>query len=303
MKNDEDSELSAMRRRIRNNKNKDDFEPSAIRTIYNIIGIIMNNINLLKFSPFLLLFLLAMYSVTIVDTGHRGVKVVWGKVQPESLDEGLYFYIPVMSVIKKMDVRVKKYDIETEAYTKDVQQGKLHIVMNYNLEKTKAHEMLENVGADWEDRLIPQAVNGTVKAVIGKWDAVDLIANRSKAQGEIQIMLTDALGGRDVHVTRVEIANIDYTPEFERAVEAKVVAIQTAEQEKNKTVQIQEQAKQRVMSAKAEAESMSIRAQALSQNKGLVEYEAVQKWDGKLPNYMLGGATPFINLPTVNSPK
>ncbi|MEQ1706178.1 MAG: prohibitin family protein [Rickettsiales bacterium] len=263
----------------------------------------MNNTFLLKLFPVFLIIglVFAMSPFTIVDTGHRGVRVVWGKVQPESLDEGLYFFMPIMSTIKKMDVRIQKYDIESEAYTKDVQQAKLHIVMNYNLEKTKAHEMLENVGSDWEDRLIPQAVNGTVKAVIGKWDAVDLIANRSKAQGEIQALLTESLGGRDVHVTRIEIANIDYTPEFERAVEAKVVAIQTAEQEKNKTVQIQEQAKQRVMSAKAEAESMSIRAQALSQNKSLVEYEAVQKWDGRLPNYMLGGATPFVNISSENN--
>ena len=35
---------------------------------------------------------------------------------------------------------------------------------------------------------------------------------------------------------------------------------------------------------------------ALTQNKALVEYEAVKKWDGKLPEYMMGGAMPFINL-------
>jgi len=48
--------------------------------------------------------------------------------------------------------------------------------------------------------------------------------------------------------------------------------------------------------AKANAESMTIRANALSQNPKLVEWEAVQKWNGELPNYMLGGATPFINM-------
>ncbi len=290
---DEDkTKLSPWKKAVSRYKNSDNYKSTSFEIRENN----MKPKLLFTILPVAAIIIFLLNSFTIVDTGHRGVKVVLGKVVPESLEEGLYFYNPITTNIKQMDVRVQKYDIETEAYTKDVQQGKLHIVLNYNLEKTKAHEMLENVGSDWEDRLIPQAVNGTVKAVIGKWDAVDLIANRSKAQGEIQNTLSDALGSRDVHVTRVEIANIDYTPEFERAVEAKVVAIQTAEQEKNKTVQIQEQAKQLVMSAKAEAESMSIRAQALSQNKGLVEYEAVQKWDGHLPTYMLGGATPFINL-------
>lgn len=76
-----------------------------------------------------------------------------------------------------------------------------------------------------------------------------------------------------------------------------MVAIQQAEEAKNKTVKIREEADQRMISAKAEAESMKIRSQALSQNKSLVEYEAVQKWDGKLPETMLGNSSvPFLNL-------
>ena len=57
-----------------------------------------------------------------------------------------------------------------------------------------------------------------------------------------------------------------------------------------------EEAKQKVIAAQAEAKSMAIRAQALTQNKSLVEYEAVQKWDGKMPQYMLGNSVPFINV-------
>lgn len=250
--------------------------------IFAVISVILGAIGLLGFE--------------IVDTGYRGVKVVYGKVHPESLEEGIYFYNPFTTSIYEINVQTEKYDSETEAYTKDVQQAKLHIVVNYNLEKTKAHEILENVGRDWEDKLVPQAVNASAKTVTGRWDAVDLIANRAQAQEQLQQTLEQALGQRDVHITRVEIADIKYSPEFEKAVEAKVTAIQNAEQEKNKTVQIQEQSKQKVISAQAEAQSMKIRSEALSQNKSLVEYEAVQKWDGKLPNYMMGGSVPFINL-------
>ena len=59
---------------------------------------------------------------------------------------------------------------------------------------------------------------------------------------------------------------------------------------------MQEEARQKLISAQAEAQSMKIRATALSQNKALVEYEAVKKWDGKLPEYMLGNSVPFINV-------
>jgi hypothetical protein len=63
-------------------------------------------------------------------------------------------------------------------------------------------------------------------------------------------------------------------------------------------VQIEQQAKQKVISAEAEATSMKIRATALEANPRLVEWEAVQKWDGKLPEYMLGNSSlPFVQVP------
>ena len=75
-----------------------------------------------------------------------------------------------------------------------------------------------------------------------------------------------------------------------------MVAKQKAEEAKNRTVEVQEEAKQKVLSAEAEAKSMQIRAEALAQNKSLVSYEAVQKWDGKLPVNIYGSAPiPFIN--------
>ena len=66
----------------------------------------------------------------------------------------------------------------------------------------------------------------------------------------------------------------------------------------NKTKRVQEEARQKVIAAEAEAKAMQIRAEALAQNKNLTEYEAVQKWDGKLPQYMMGNTVPFINMPT-----
>ena len=83
---------------------------------------------------------------------------------------------------------------------------------------------------------------------------------------------------------------------MEKAIENKVTAEQEALKAKNITVQVQEEARQKLISAEAEAKSMAIRANALTKNKALVQYEAVQKWDGKLPSYMLGNSVPFINI-------
>ncbi|MBO6052045.1 MAG: hypothetical protein J6P65_08740 [Bacteroidales bacterium] len=90
------------------------------------------------------------------------------------------------------------------------------------------------------------------------------------------------------------MVDIDFDDAFENAIKEKQVAEQNALKAKNVTIQVEEQAKQTKI--KAEAEAMRIKAHALESNPKLVSYEAVQKWDGQLPQYMLGDAVPFINL-------
>ena len=235
--------------------------------------------------------------IKVVDTGQRGVKTRFGEITSTSLPEGLYFYNPITSNIIEIDTRVQRQDGDTESYTRDVQQAHIKYTLNYRLQQDKAHVVYRDIGRDWEQKLIPQVVLGTLKEVVGKWDAVDLIANRDKAGADTFAAMRAKFAERFVEVSRFEITDIAYTHEFENSVEAKVIAQQKAIEEQNHTKQIEEQARQKVLSAEAEAKSMQIRAEALEQNAKLVEWEAVQKWNGVLPQYMLGGGTtPFINL-------
>jgi prohibitin 2 len=242
------------------------------------------------------LFLLASCG-EVIDAGNRGVEVRFGKVVGEPLKEGLYYYNPFTSNIIEFDVKTQKWETKATAYTKDVQQAKFDIVVNYRPNPDKIGDIYQSLGLDYVDKILPQVVQGSLKNVIGKWDAVELISNRDKATTQVESTVKAALLNKNIEVSNIEITGIDFASEFEKAVEAKVVAVQRAAEAENKTKQIQEEAKQKVIAAKAEAESMKIRSEALAQNKSLVEYEAVQKWDGKLPQYMLSsGSIPFINI-------
>lgn len=247
-----------------------------------------------------LMFVLAAFltgcGAEIVSPGHRGVKVTMGKVGDESLPEGFYTYMPFFSDIIEMDTRIEKLEIKTEAYTKDVQQVSVSGVVNFYPDRDKIHILFREVGRDWEDKMVPQMVEGNLKNVIGHYEAVDLVDHRQEATAAIEKALQEAALLRNVFVTKFEIVNLDFEDAFEKAVEEKVTAVQRAKEAQNNTVRIQEEANQKVIAAKSEAESMRIRANALTQNKALVDYEAVQKWDGHLPTTTLGGSIPFINL-------
>lgn len=257
---------------------------------------------------FLVVAILGSCSFKTVEPGHRGVKVTFGKPHAESLSEGLYFVNPFTSRLVELDVRQQKWEAKTAAYTKDVQQAQITFVLTYGLSSTDAHLVYREVGSDWADKLVAQVVEEEVKREIGQHEAVDLISQRNEAARAMEGNIIAILGKRRVVVTGFQLTNIDYTTEFEQSVEAKVIAQQRAIEEQNRTVQIREQATQKieaargdseatVLRAKAEAESIRIRANALAANAKLVEWEAIQKWNGQLPTYTMGGAIPFINIP------
>jgi regulator of protease activity HflC (stomatin/prohibitin superfamily) len=231
-----------------------------------------------------------------VDTGHRGIRTTFGEVQGEPLAEGLYWYNPFTSHIVELSVREEKIEGKTACFTRDTQTVTVAYVLTYYPDPTKIHELYKQFGEGWEEKILTPAILGSLKDVVGQYIADDLVGKREAVKSAVYEELKTALAARSVTITRLDLVNLDFDNAYEQAVEAKVVAIQKSAEAKNKTVQVEEQAKQKVISAKAEAESMQIRSQALQQNKGLVEYEAVQKWDGKLPVYSMGQALPFINL-------
>ena len=232
----------------------------------------------------------------MVGPGERGIKIRLGQVQTTSYEEGLHLIVPFIDKFRTMDVKTQRNTKTTAVYTKDIQQARITYVLNYNVEPSCVNKLFQQVGLDYETKILIPVVEGTIKDIIGKWNAQDLIANREKATGDILFKLQDQLKDNYLVITDFQMTEINYSDVFEKAIESKVTAEQEALKAKNKTVQVQEEARQKVIAAEAEARSMAIRAQALSQNKSLVQYEAVQKWDGKMPQYMLGNTVPFINV-------
>ena len=192
----------------------------------------------------------------------------------------------------------KKMTAKTSTYTSDVQTAELEYTFTYDLNPNNVHSLYEQKGLDYESKIIVPILSDVMKDVIGKWQAQDLVSNRDKARLDIVKNLNERLDKRYFQNFTFQFINIDYSDKFEGAIEDKVIAEQKAQEAVNNTRRVTEEANQKVISAKAEAEAMEIKAEALAKNKGLTEYEAVQKWDGHLPQYMLGNSVPMINLPS-----
>ena len=244
-----------------------------------------------------LLVLIALISaVYSISPGYRGVLITLGKVSQHSYINGVGFKWPFVSSMIKMDVRTRKMTDKTSTYTSDIQIVVFVFLITYDLNPENIHILYEKVGLDYEAKAILPSLNDVLKDVIGKWQAQELVANRDKARVDVVAGLQERLDRRFFQNITFQFINIDYSDKFEGAIEDKVIAEQKAQEAVNNTKRIKEEAEQKLISAKAEAEAMEIKSEALSKNKGLTEYEAVQRWDGRLPQYMLGNSVPFVNM-------
>lgn len=232
-----------------------------------------------------------------VSTGHRGLYVRFGNVEGAPVTEGLYFYNPFTTSMKEIDVREKKLEGQTQPFTKDTQAVTVHYAVTFYPKQDAIGDIYKQFGPDWENLIIPQVVTSSIQNEIGQIIADDLSGRREAVSKAAEEKVRANLIARNIIITRLDIVNVDFNNEYEKAVEEKVVAIQDAMKAKNRTVQVQEQAKQTVETAKAQAEAMKIQTEALSKNKALIDYEIAKKWDGKLPEIMMGGgATPMIDF-------
>jgi prohibitin 2 len=230
-----------------------------------------------------------------VEADERGIFTNFGSVEGPVLP-GLQWYNPFTTSLEVLSTAPKKWDSSTMAYTSDFQNAKIDFTVTYQLDPSKVKDIWVSAKTEWDTRFIPPVVESAIKQIIGKTTAIALIQNRAASEDTIKSNINSSLKKRGIIISEFSVRNVEFSQEFEKAVERKQVAVENAQASKNQTVQIEEQAKQRIISAEADAKAMQIKSQALSTNPGLAQYEAVQKWDGVLPVNMYGNVIPFVPI-------
>ncbi|MBI2340160.1 MAG: prohibitin family protein, partial [Deltaproteobacteria bacterium] len=228
-----------------------------------------------------------------INPGERGVVTRFGAVQDEVMGEGLHFRIPIVEKVVSVDVKTQKLEVDAPSYSKDLQNVETKIALNFHLEPNAVQKLWQEIGSDYEFRIIAPAIQESVKAATAQFTAAELIVERPRVKDEIMQALITRLGPRHITVDDFSIINFDFADSYEDAVEQKQVAQQNALKAENDLKRIQIEAEQRIAQAKAEAEAIRIQTEALRENQNLIKLEAVKKWNGVLPQYMLGDSVPL----------
>lgn len=247
-----------------------------------------------------LIFLVLVFNpFVIIGAGERGVVLNFGAVQPSVLGEGLHFRVPIMQRIVKVDVKVHKSQTDAEAASKDLQDTRSVIAVNYHILPDKANWVYQNIGREYKERIIDPAVQEVVKAVTARYTAVELITQREKVRGEIKGMLRERLLAYNIVVDDFSIVNFTFSKQFANAIEAKQTAEQLALKAQRDLDRVRIEAEQKVTQAKAEAEALKLQREVVTPE--LVKLRqieaslrAIEKWNGQLPR-VTGGVVPFID--------
>jgi regulator of protease activity HflC (stomatin/prohibitin superfamily) len=253
----------------------------------------------------LAIFIVLWGSFAIVPAGHRGVVLWWGSVEKRIMGEGLNFKVPVAERVIKVDVKVQPHPFkEIDASSKEYQMVKMTGMMNFHIDPAYVNDLYQKVGLDFADKVIDPAFNDFVKEVVPTYPIGEILPKREEIRKRAMAKLGENLARYHIIVDDIYFANIRFSPEYERAIEAKQVAQQQVETQRQVLAQREIEAQQKVATAKGEAESILVVAQgqakandALSRSISpiLVQYKSIEKWNGILPQ-VSGGAVPLIDL-------
>ena len=244
-----------------------------------------------------LLVIVAMNSFSIVEAGHTGVVLTLGKVNEGVLQEGFHVKAPFVQEVVKINNRITKLEVTTEAFSKDLQTVSSALAINYRVDSKKSCDIYKNVGRDYESVLLTPAVNEVLKAITAQYTAEESVTNRAIISDGLITGLNEKLNGAGLYVTDVNILNFDFSEAFINAIEEKQVAQQQllkAETEKQTAI-TNAQAEAETVRIKAQAEAEANRTVSESLTELIIENKKIEKWDGKLPQVQ-GSADPIISI-------
>ena len=234
---------------------------------------------------------------TIVEAGHTGVVVTLGKVNEGVLQEGVHAKLPFVQEVVKIDNRIVKLEVETEAFSKDLQTVTTTLAINYRVDTAKSFSIYKNIGANYESVLVVPAVNEVLKAITAQYTAEQSVTNRALISDGLVQGLNEKLNESGLYVTDINIINFDFSDAFINAIEEKQVAQQQllkAETEKQTAITNAE-AQAETIRNKAEADATANDEINKSLTPELIEYLKIEKWNGVLPQ-VTGNAGTLIDF-------
>ncbi len=249
-----------------------------------------------------------------------------------ALDPGWAFINPLTQAIQEYPVTIQTYpmvqssdegttrDDSIKVQSNEGQQINLDVVIQYQVEKAKASQLY----LDWggapisvvETGVVRQYTRSQVPVVASKYTWEEITSTKRAAMvTDIIAVLREEFDRRHLTLVSFGVREVHLPLPLQKSLDTKIQAQQAAEQQKYQLAQAVVKADQDVAQAtglanaaiqQAEGEAKATLTKATAQAKAnellaqsltppLIQYEQVQRWDGRLPMFLGATGTPLID--------
>lgn len=238
---------------------------------------------------FVLIFLFKIYIV--IDPGEKAV--IFNKATGNlrvTPNEGFYFLVPLVEEPTVYDMKARTYtmsiaqfegeikgDDSLQALTADGQIVLLDISVRYHPDGENLDKLHRRIGVDFVNKVIRPQVRSTVRMIVAEYPVLDVYSGkRTQIQAEMDSQLRDSFKKNYIVLEEVLLRNVQFSREFQQAIENKQIAQQEAQRMKYVLERQELEKKRKIIEAEGEAESLRLKGRALAENPALVQYEYVK---------------------------
>lgn len=255
----------------------------------------------LRAAPFviggILLVVLVMLSVKVVPVGHS--LVIFNTVTKSFrlARQGVTLVPPFIATTETYDLRRLEYTMSSAqgegrraladdslwSPTQEGLQVGIDLTVWHHLDPARVIEIHQRIGSDYEEKIIRPAVRSVIRLVISEYGVMEVYsAKRARIQDEINAKIRQLVEKDGFLIDEVVLRDVRFTDEFTKAIEAKQIAQQAAEQMKYVLEKEQREAERKVIEAGGRAKAIETINDALRQNPNYIRYLYVDKLSDKV---------------------
>jgi regulator of protease activity HflC (stomatin/prohibitin superfamily) len=252
----------------------------------------------------ILTLLVGFNSFVILNPGQAGVISILGKARDGVLLEGIHFKPPLVSAVDTYDLTVQKFEVPGQSSTKDLQDLSARFAINFRLDPIQVVEIRRKQGtlANIVSNIIAPQTQESFKIAAARRTVEEAITKRNELKQDFDDALSERLEKYGIIVLDTSVVDLDFSPEFAKAVEEK----QIAEQRSKRAVYVAQEAEQTAQAdinrATGRAEAQRLLAETLKAEGGqlVLQKEAIQAWregGSQMPKVLVMGGKEQAGIP------
>jgi len=230
---------------------------------------------------------LVLSSFKIIEPGKVGVQTLFGKVQDNILESGPHLINPL--------VEVTTFSIQTQNYTMSAKSGEgqvegddairvlssdglevtIDLSVLYKVTPSKAPYIVQNIGENYEDKIVRPVTRTAIRDNAVNYQAVDLYSTkRQEFQFKINKTISDNFAKNGLEVQQILVRNITLPASVRASIESKIQAEQDAQKMQFVLQKERQEADRKRVEAQGIADYQKILSTGLSDKQ--LQYEAIK---------------------------